>query len=70
MTMKVILLLECDDCRTLLGASADGQQMEDASWMTTAETLLETARNSGWHLHRRSYTCHDCHMNGQENDFN
>ncbi len=68
--MKVILLLECDDCRTLLGATADGQQMEDASWMTTAENLMETARNIGWHLNRRSYSCHDCHMNGQENPLN
>jgi hypothetical protein len=68
--MKVILLLECDDCLTLLGASASGQQMEDQSWMTTAENLLAHARNNGWHLRRQGYTCHDCHVNGQENQLN
>jgi hypothetical protein len=64
--MKVILLLECDSCRALLGASADGLRLDGQSWVTTAECLLDTARENGWHLHR-SYTCLDCHLNGEMN---
>ena len=63
MTMKVILLLECDCCGCLLGSTADGIRLDGQSWVETAENLLNTARDNGWHLHR-TYTCHDCHMNG------
>lgn len=64
--MKVILLVECDECRCLLGAAADGTWLDGHSWACTAEGLLDTAREAGWHLHR-TYTCQDCHLNGELN---
>ena len=64
--MKVLLLLECDSCGGILGSTADGIRLDGQSWVKTAEILLDTARDNGWHLHR-TYTCHDCHMNGELN---
>lgn len=52
--------------RCLFGASADGTWLDGHSWACTAEGLLNTAREAGWHLHR-TYTCNDCHLNGELN---
>jgi hypothetical protein len=58
--LKVLILLECDNCTALIATSADSSRKDGLAWAAEAENLEYDAQQSGWDIFRSHHTCNGC----------
>jgi len=63
--LKVLILLECDSCTSLLAAAADSSRKDGQAWAAEAENLESSAQQSGWDIYRSRHTCDGCIIEAQ-----